>query len=79
MSLANKVAIVTGGNSGIGEAIVLELASQGASVVIDFVSHPEATNALTARITALGQKVIAVQADVSKLADLQRLIAAAVE
>ena len=43
MSLKNKVAIVTGGNSGIGQAIVLELARQGASIVIDYVVHPEAT------------------------------------
>jgi glucose 1-dehydrogenase len=79
MSLANKVAIVTGGNSGIGQAIVVELARQGASVVIDYVSHPEATDALTAQLTALGEQVIGVQADVSKLEDLQRLFAAAVE
>ena len=39
MSLKNKVAIVTGGNSGIGKAIVLELARQGANITIDFVSH----------------------------------------
>ena len=43
MSLKNKVAIVTGGNSGIGQAIVLELAWQEASIVIDYVAHPEAT------------------------------------
>src|ERR1700684_1310687 len=79
MSLANKVAIVTGGNSGIGKAVALELAKQGASVVIDFVSHPEATDALEAQITALGASVIGVQADVSKLDDLQRLFSAAVE
>ena len=74
MSLANKVAIVTGGNSGIGKAIVLELARQGACVVIDYVSHPEATDALEAQIAALGECVIGVQADVSKLDDLQRLV-----
>jgi glucose 1-dehydrogenase len=79
MSLTNKVAIVTGGNSGIGKAVVLELAKQGASVVIDYVSHPEATDAIMAEMTALGESVIGVEADVTKLADLERLIAAAVE
>ena len=54
MSLANKVAIVTGGNSGIGEAVALELAKQGASIVIDYVSHPDAANAVEKQITALG-------------------------
>ena len=78
MSLANKVAIVTGGNSGIGKAVALELAKQGANVVIDYVSHPEAADAVEAQIRALGVEVIGVQADVSKLDDLQRLFAAAV-
>jgi glucose 1-dehydrogenase len=79
MSLKNKVAIVTGGNSGIGQAIVLELARQGANVVIDYVTHPEATQALERRIAELGDQSLGVKADVSKLADLKRLIAAAVE
>ena len=78
MSLKDKVAIVTGGNSGIGQAIVLELAQQGASVVIDYVAHPEATSALEQQIAKLGSRSIGVAADVSKLADLQKLIDAAV-
>ena len=79
MSLKGKVAIVTGGNSGIGMAIVLALAEQGANIVIDYVTHPEATEALEKQVTALGDQVIGVDADVSKVADLQKLIKAAVE
>ena len=78
MSLESKVAIVTGGNSGIGEAIVLELARQHANVVIDYVSHPEATEALEEQIKKLGSQSIGVNADVSKLADLQMLVDKAV-
>jgi glucose 1-dehydrogenase len=79
MSLAKKVAIVTGGNSGIGRAVAVELARQGASLVIDYVSHPEAADAVEKEITALGASVIGVEADVSKIEDLKRLINATVE
>jgi len=78
MSLKNKVAIVTGGNSGIGQAIVLELARQGANIVIDYVAHPDATEELERQVAALGDKCIGVDADVSQIADLQKLIDAAV-
>jgi glucose 1-dehydrogenase len=78
MSLKNKVAIVTGGNSGIGKSIVLELARQGASVVIDYVCHPEATDALEKQITAMGDLAVGIDADVSRVSDLQKLIDTAV-
>lgn len=78
MSLKDKVAIVTGGNSGIGQAIVLELARQEASIVIDYVVHPEATEALEHQATKLGGQAIGVNADVSKLADLHKLVDEAV-
>ncbi len=79
MSLKGKVAIVTGGNSGIGMAIVLELARQGANIVIDYVAHPEAEAELEKQIHALGDCAIGVKADVSQIADLQNLFATAVK
>jgi len=74
MSLKGKVAIVTGGNSGIGKAIALELARQGANIAIDYVVHPEATEEEERQIRAMGDQAIGVRADVSKVAELQNLI-----
>ena len=79
MSLKGKVAIVTGGNSGIGLSVVMELAKQDANIVIDYVCHPEATEALERQVAALGDQAIGVKADVSKVAELQGLIDAAVK
>jgi glucose 1-dehydrogenase len=78
MSLNGKVAIVTGGNSGIGRSIALGLAKAGASLVIDYVVHPEATEALEREIVALGEAAIGVAADVSRVDELQKLVDAAV-
>ena len=74
MTLKGKVAIVTGGNSGIGKAITLALAGAGANVVIDYVADEAATEDLERQIAALGDQSIGVDADVSKVADLEMLI-----
>jgi glucose 1-dehydrogenase len=79
MNLKGKVAIVTGGNSGIGLSIVLELAKQGANIVIDYIAHPEATDDLVKQVAALGDQAIGFKADVSKVEDLKALVDAAVE
>ena len=78
MSLKGKVAIVTGGNSGIGKAIALGLAKAGANIAIDYVIHPEATDALEREIAMLGDVAIGVKADVSCIEELQMLIQATV-
>jgi glucose 1-dehydrogenase len=78
-ALTGKVAIVTGGNSGIGKAIVLALAEAGANIVIDYVANEQATEDLEKQVAALGDQSIGVEADVSKVADLERLIKAAVD
>ncbi len=79
MKLTNKVAVVTGGSSGIGRAIVVELASQGASIVIDYRAHEQAAQELKQTLLALGSRVVTVHADVSQVADLKLLVDAAVQ
>jgi glucose 1-dehydrogenase len=79
LPLSGKVAVVTGGNSGIGKAIVLALAAAGANVVVDYVSHPEATDAVERQVLALGEQAIGVQADVSRVDHLHALVSAAVD
>jgi glucose 1-dehydrogenase len=72
--LQGKAAIVTGGNSGIGLAIVLALAELGANVCIDYVANEEATEELEQRVVKLGDRALGVDADVSKVSDVQMLI-----
>ncbi len=79
LCLRDKVIIVTGGNSGIGKAIVEAVGSLGAKVVIDYRSHPDRTEELIEEIGELGGQAIGVQADVGKLEDLQRLVDTAVK
>ena len=78
MSLHGKVAIVTGGNTGIGKAVVLALAKEGADIVIDYIADEDAEVLLEAEVKGLGDKVVGVKADVSKIDDLRTLVTTAV-
>jgi glucose 1-dehydrogenase len=72
--LAGKVAIVTGSGSGIGQAIAIRLASEGASIVVDYRNHIAQAQETKSRAESAGGKAILVQADVSKLADTLNLV-----
>jgi 3-oxoacyl-[acyl-carrier protein] reductase len=75
--LTGRVAVVTGASKGIGASIAKHLAGEGAAVVVNYASSKEGADRVVAEITGNGGKAIAVQADVSKQADVQRLFAEA--
>jgi 3-oxoacyl-[acyl-carrier protein] reductase len=73
--LKNKVAVVTGASKGIGAAIAKGLAAEGASVVVNYSSSKEGADRVVADIAAKGGKAVAVQGDVSKAKDVERIFA----
>ncbi|MEH2389560.1 MAG: 3-oxoacyl-[acyl-carrier-protein] reductase [Nostoc sp.] len=77
--LQDKVAIITGGSRGIGRAIAIELATQGAIAVVNYASSSAAAEAVVAEIIAAGGQAIALQADVSKIDQVEALVNAVIE
>jgi 3-oxoacyl-[acyl-carrier protein] reductase len=73
--LSNKVAVVTGASKGIGAGIAKGLAAEGAAVVVNYSSSKDGADRVVAEIVENGGRALAVQGDVSKLADVQRLFA----
>lgn len=73
--LKNRVAVVTGASKGIGAGIAKGLAAEGATVVVNYASSKEDAERVISEITEQGGKAIAVQANVSKAADVRRLFA----
>jgi 3-oxoacyl-[acyl-carrier protein] reductase len=75
MKLKNKVAIVTGSSKGIGAGIAKQFAIEGAKVVVNYSSSKDSADKVVDEITKNGGTAIAMQADISKLADIKRLFA----
>jgi len=77
--LTGKVAVVTGASKGIGAGIAKALAAEGAAVVVNYASSKSGADKVVAAITAAGGKAVAVAGDVSKTADAQGIISAAIK
>lgn len=72
-SLEGKIALITGGSRGIGRAIALELAREGADVVVNYRSRAQEANAVVNEIVGMGRRAIAVQANMAEPAAIERL------
>ena len=73
-ALKNRVAIVTGSSSGIGQSIAVRLAGEGANIVVDYVGHREGADETLKQVTAAGARGIIVNADVSNMAAVRDLV-----
>lgn len=78
-ALADQVAIVTGASRGIGRAVALSLAVEGATVVVNYARSSQAADELVAQITQAGGQALAMQADVSQAAEVDGLVKNALE
>jgi 3-oxoacyl-[acyl-carrier protein] reductase len=79
IDLTGKAAVITGGSRGIGKAICLRLAQQGADICFSYLGNAEAAKQATAELESLGRKVLAVQADVTQPEAAETLVKAALE
>jgi 3-oxoacyl-[acyl-carrier protein] reductase len=79
MKLEGKNAVVTGGGRGVGRAISLALAQEGANIVVNYTSNSKAADEVVAMVKGLGRGAVAVQGDVGTEADAQKLVDACVQ
>ena len=79
MKLEGKNAVVTGGGRGVGRAISLAFAQEGANVIVNYAGNQKAADEVVGMIQAMGRKAVAVKGDVGQEADAQKIIDTCVE
>ena len=72
--LSGKAALVTGSSQGIGAAVALRLAEEGADLIVNYNTHPEGADEVVKKIQALGRKVVSIQANLGHVPEVQRLV-----
>ena len=79
MDLSNKVALITGSGRGIGKTIAVKLAGAGANIVINDIGEQSAVESVADEIRAMGRESLAVVADISSAADVERMVAETID
>jgi 3-oxoacyl-[acyl-carrier protein] reductase len=79
MRLKDKIALVTGSSRGVGRAVALAYAREGANLVVNYTSNEKAANEVVRAIEKMGSQAIAVRADVAKKAEAETLVRAAID
>jgi 3-oxoacyl-[acyl-carrier protein] reductase len=79
MRLENKAAVVTGGGRGVGRAVALGFAKEGADVIVNYVSNDSAAREVVSEVEKMGRRAVAVKADVASKADVERMIQTCVD
>ena len=79
MKLEDKIALVTGSSRGVGKAVAVGFAQEGAKVVVNYTSNEKAAIEVVEIIEKIGSRAIAVKADVAKKADAERLVQAGID
>lgn len=79
MKLEGKVALVTGSSQGIGQAIAIHLAAEGADIIIDYLKHTEGAEETKSKVEATGRKGLIIKADLSLVSDVRRMVSEGIQ